>query len=198
MLDHVFTDAIGALRDALETARLERQTPEERFQSDVLLGNLTWETSYCLPGEGHPPRVQADLTLLWPTWAQSSYRSWFLDQDLQSRPAIEVEVVFRVQRLQNQPDPQLVTKDLPVASPFMGDTSLEAIGPTMETAFHPDLTIDSHAMEIAYNGVYELDESSLADGGMLDQHFASIGGWIASVLVRLGDVPLDFQPADSD
>jgi hypothetical protein len=198
MLDHVFTDAIGALRDALETARLERQAPEERFQSDVLLGNLTWETSYCLPGEGHPPRVQADLTLLWPTWAQSAYRSWFLDEDLHNRPAIEVEVAFRIQRLTEQPDPALVTKDLPLASPLIGDTSLEAIGPTLETGYHPDLSIDSHAVEITYHGTYELGEDSLADGGTLDQHFASIGGWIASILVRLGDVPLEFEPADSD
>ena len=61
MLDHVFTDAIGALRDALEQAMLERQAFEERFQVDVLLGDVTWETSYGLPGEGLPPRVRADL-----------------------------------------------------------------------------------------------------------------------------------------
>ena len=35
MLDHVFTDAIGALRDAMEQAFLERQAFEERFQADV-------------------------------------------------------------------------------------------------------------------------------------------------------------------
>ena len=52
MLDHVFTDAISALRDAFEAAFLERQAFEEHFQSDVLLGDLTWETSYGLPGEG--------------------------------------------------------------------------------------------------------------------------------------------------
>ena len=40
MLDHVFTDAIGALRDALERALLERQAFEERFQADVLLGSI--------------------------------------------------------------------------------------------------------------------------------------------------------------
>jgi len=50
MLDHVFTDAISALRDAFEAAFLERQAFEEHFQSDVLLGDLTWETSYGLPG----------------------------------------------------------------------------------------------------------------------------------------------------
>ena len=52
MLDHVFTDAIGALRDALENALLERQAFEERFHTDVLLGDLIWATSYVIPGEG--------------------------------------------------------------------------------------------------------------------------------------------------
>ena len=41
MLDHVFTDAIGALRDAFENALLERQAFEERYQIDVLLENST-------------------------------------------------------------------------------------------------------------------------------------------------------------
>ena len=44
MLDHVFTDVIGALRGAGGRA-LERQAFEERFQADVLLGDLSWETS---------------------------------------------------------------------------------------------------------------------------------------------------------
>ena len=64
MLDHVFTDAIGALRDAFEGAFLERQAFEEHFQVDVLLGDITWETSYGLPGEGQPPRVVAHLSLI--------------------------------------------------------------------------------------------------------------------------------------
>ena len=50
MLDHVFTDAIGALRDAFSNAYLERQAFEEHFQSDILLGDLVWETTYGLPG----------------------------------------------------------------------------------------------------------------------------------------------------
>ena len=52
MLDHVFTDAIGALRDVFENALLERQAFEERFQMDFLLGDVTWETTYGQPGEG--------------------------------------------------------------------------------------------------------------------------------------------------
>ena len=61
MLDHVFTDAIGALRDAFEASLLERQAFEEHFQVDVLLGDVVWETSYGLPGEGLKMRRRADL-----------------------------------------------------------------------------------------------------------------------------------------
>ena len=104
MLDHVFTDAIGALRDAMENALLERQAFEEHFQSDVLLGDLTWETSYGLPGEGSPPRVRADITFDWPTWAQTAYRSWYIGEPADEPPRIEIEIVMRIQRLASSPD----------------------------------------------------------------------------------------------
>ena len=108
MLDHVFTDAIGALREALHGALLERQAFEERFQADVLLGDLTWETSYALPGEGTPPRVQADITMDWPTWAQTAYRSWYIGETIEDPPRIDIELVLRVQRLADRPDPSTV------------------------------------------------------------------------------------------
>src|SRR6476619_2340788 len=104
MLDHVFTDAIGALRDAMEQAFLERQAFEERFQADVLLGDLSWETSYSLPGEGLPPRVRADISLDWPTWSQSSYRSWSIGEPSDDPPEIGIEIVLRIQRLAADPE----------------------------------------------------------------------------------------------
>ena len=52
MIDHVFSDAIGALRDSLESARLERQDMEESFYNDLLIGNTFWRVNYGLPGEG--------------------------------------------------------------------------------------------------------------------------------------------------
>ena len=103
MLDHVFTDAISALRDAFEAAFLERQAFEEHFQVDVLLGDITWETSYGLPGEGQPPRVVAHVTFDWPTWSQTAYRRWYVDEELETAPAIEMEIVLRIQRLAEQP-----------------------------------------------------------------------------------------------
>lgn len=130
MLDHVFTDAIGALRDALEQAMLERQAFEERFQSDVLLGDLTWETSYGLPGEGNPPRVRADLTLEWPTWSQTAYRSWYIEEDLPELPRIDIEVVLRIQRLAAPPDARTVLQVLSPESPAIGGERLRRSGPT--------------------------------------------------------------------
>lgn len=198
MLDHVFTDAIGALRDAFESALLERQAFEERFHVDVLLGDMTWETSYGLPGEGLPPRVQADITLSWPTWAQSAYRSWYLGDEIDDPPRIEIEIVLRVQRLASPPPPGALPDALPEQSPLIGDERLSRSGPTIES--HYPVTLDSpeYAVEISYEGAYELDEATLADGSILDDHFSAMGGWISSTLVKVGDLTLDFLPPIAD
>jgi hypothetical protein len=198
MLDHVFTDAIGALRDSLERARLERQAFEERFQVDVLLGDVTWETSYGLPGEGLPPRVQADVTLDWPTWAQTSYRSWYIGDSFTDPPRIDIELVLRVQRLAESPDPDQILAVLPETSASIGADRLERSGPTIETVFSSDLKAREFAIEVSYEGSYELDETTLADGSTLDDHVSAMGGWIASTLVRLGDLKLPFLPPVDD
>lgn len=194
MLDHVFTDAIGALRDALENALLERQAFEERFHTDVLLGDLTWETSYGVPGEGLPPRVRADLTLEWPTWSQTAYRSWYIEEELPEAPTIDIEVVLRIQRLVEAPDPRRVLDVLPRESPVIGSERLTRSGPTVEAVSNEDLTETEHAIEVSYEGSYELDEATLADGSILDDHFSAMGGWISSTLVRLGDLNFAFLP----
>ena len=191
MLDHVFTDAISALRDAFDAAFLERQPFEEHFQSDVLLGDLTWETSYGLPGEGLPPRVVAHITFDWPTWSQTAYRQWYVDEVLDRLPAIEIEIVFRVQQLEVPADVEQVFAATPEASPLIGDGRLERAGITLETAVaDPGGAEQEHAVEITYEGLYELAESTLADGssGLLDDHLGALGGWIAATLVRLADL----------
>ena len=203
MLDHVFTDAISALRDAFEAAFLERQAFEEHFQSDVLLGDLTWETSYGLPGEGEPPRVVAHITFDWPSWSQAAYRQWYIEEELERRPAIEMEIVLRVQRLAEPIDPAALYAAVPEFSPLVGDDRLERAGLTAEIA-HPDPVTDpddveiEYAVEITYEGLYELAEETVADGTstLLDDHFGVLGGWIASTLVKLGDLQLAFLPAE--
>ena len=190
MLDHVFTDAIGALRDAFETARLERKAFEERFWADVLLGDLNWQTTYGLPGEGLPPRVQADVSCSWPTWSQTAYRSWYVTEELSEPPRIEIEIVLRIQRLAMIPDPAAVLDILPVRSPSIGGEKLTRSGPTVESSYGIRTEDVEHAIEVSYEGAYELDEPRLADGSMLDDHFNALGGWISSTLVRLGDLKL--------
>ena len=196
MLDHVFTDAISALRDAFEAAFLERQAFEEHFQSDVLLGDLTWQTSYSLPGEGLPPRVRADISLDWPTWAQTAYRDWYIGDGFAEPPRIDIEITLRIQRLAESPAVEAVVGVLPAESSAIGAERLVRSGPTVETIFGHDISDPEYAIEISYEGTYDFDEDSLADGSALDGHFAAMGGWIASTLVKLGDVPLAFRPAE--
>lgn len=198
MLDHVFLDAIGALRDAFEGALLERQAFEERFQTDILLGDVTWETSYSLPGEGRPPRVIAEITLDWPTWSQTSYRSWYIGDPTDERPEIDVEIVVRVQRLDVIPDLKVLLAALPEASPLLGEEPLSRSAPVVEQHFDADLATAGSAVEVSYEGSYRLDDETLADGSTLDRQFGAIGGWVASTLVRLGDLTFDFLPPDDD
>ena len=207
MLDHVFTDAISALRDAFEAAFLERQAFEEHFQSDVLLGDLTWETSYGLPGEGEPPRVVAHVTFDWPAWSQAAYRRWYLEEELDQRPAIEMEIVLRVQQLAQPADPSAVYAAMPTQSPLVGDDHLERSGLTAESAVPdpdehilPENSAIEHAVEITYEGLYELAEETVADGTntLLDEHFGALGGWIAATLVKLADLPFDYLDSPLD
>ena len=199
MLDHVFTDAIGALREAFEGAFLERQAFEEHFQVDVLLGDVTWETSYGLPGEGQPPRVISHIAFDWPSWSQTAYRKWYVDEVFEEPPAIEMEIVFRAQRLAAQPEPRQITRVMDEMSPLIGAGRLEQAGVTVEIGYlsEPDATPE-YAIEVTYEGLYELAESALADGAshLLDEHFGALGGWIAATLVRLGDLGLVYLPGD--
>ena len=192
MLDHVFIDAISALRDAFDAAFLERQPVEEHFQSDVLLGDLTWETTYGLPGEGLPPHVVAHITFDWPSWSQTAYRQWYVDEVLDRQPAIEMEIVFRVQNLAAAADPAAVFRLTEPTSPLIGNDRLERAGLTLEASFADAEAGETpeHAVEVTFEGMYELAEDALADGAshQLDEHLGALGGWIAATLVKLADI----------
>src|SRR5580658_1377135 len=135
MIDHILLDVIGTLRDALEEALLEQQAVEERFQVDVFLGDVSFETSYSLPGEQSPPRVRADLSLEWPTWSQSAYRSWSIGESPAERPELAIEIALRLQRLATVPDPAVVLAALGGAVPEIGGEPLERSGPTVEQVY---------------------------------------------------------------
>ena len=198
MLDHIFLDVIGALRRALESGFLERQALEERFQADVLLGDLSWETSYSLPGEGVPPRVRADISLDWPTWSQSAYRSWSIGEPSDDQPEVGIEVVLRIQRLASSPELQVVMAALPETSPAIGAETLRRSGPTVEESYNRELANARIAVEVSFEGTYQVEEEAVVDGKVLEKHFGVMGSWIASTLVRLGDLKLEFRPPEAD
>ena len=129
-----------------------------------------------------------------PTWSQTSYRSWYIEEEFAEPPRIEIEVVVRIQRLVDAADPRVVLDKLPLESPSIGGETLRRSGPTLETTYSDDLDEIEHAIEVSYEGSYELDEATLADGSVLDDHFSAMGGWISSTLVRLGDIRLEFLP----
>ena len=53
---------------------------------------------------------------------------------------------------------------------------------------------------MTYGGQYELNEETLQDGSsaVLDEHFGVLGTWVASTLVKLGDLRLAFLPAEEN
>jgi hypothetical protein len=106
--------------------------------------------------------------------------------------------VLRVQRLASAPDPGVVLAVLPERSPMIGIEPLVRSGPTVETQFGNDLNDAEYAIEVSYEGTYELDEEVLKDGSLLDDHFSAMGGWIASTLVRLGDLRLAYLPPEEE
>ncbi len=196
MIDHIFSDAIGALRDSLESARLERQSTEESFYTDLLTGSTIWRASYSLPGEGIPPRIHCDLALEWSTLSQTSYRQWCQEGELIDPVEILVGMVLRFQRLAEQPDPQLFVDNLPLEYPKLENSFFERSGPTMETIYETDdkNKVDDleWAIEISYEGSYEINSKILEDSSELDIHFSQLGIWVSSSLVTLGDLSFKF------
>jgi hypothetical protein len=198
MIDHILLDVIAALREAFEGALLEQQAVEERFQIDVFLGDVSFETSYSLPGEDNPPRVRADLSLDWPTWSQSAYRSWSIGEPPAEPPELVVEIALRVQRLATTPDPALVLAALAGEAPEFGSDRLEQSGPMIEQLYEPTSSSPACAIEIAYQGSIRLEEPLLDDPTKLDGQVTGLARWVASALVRLADLDLAFLPPDDD
>jgi hypothetical protein len=194
MLDHVFLDAVRALSDALDEALLERRPHDDRLAADILVGDLVWETSCSLPGEGTPPRVRADVTLDWPTWSQAAWRALVAGEPTEDPPEIGIEVVLRVQRLAERPDIERVLAVLPEESPQIGSERLERSGPIIEESY--ETPVRRMAIEVGYDGTYPLHPEVAMPAKELVEHLATMGAWIASALVRLGDLNFEYLPPD--
>ena len=200
MLDHVFTDAISALRDAFEAAFLERQAFDEHFQVDVLLGDLSWETTLRAARRGpaaagrrprHLRLAELEPDRVPPLVRRRGARSAAGDRDGDRVPGAAPGRPARpVGRAAGD------ARDQP-ADRQRAAGARRADGRDRS----PRRALDGepeYAIEVTYEGLYELAEETLADGAstLLDEHFGALGGWIASTLVRLGDLKLGFRPAD--
>jgi hypothetical protein len=231
MLDHLFLDTVGALRAALEENLLERAQDEDRLVYDLYTGELMWETSVNLPGDGDPPRVSANLSLDWQTWSQSTWRSLAMGEEVDEMPEIGIEIVFRVQRLATRPALTTLLAVLPEESPDVGGDRLTRSSPVVEEAFDEDGAPPELAVEVVYEGAYRLPapggiEASGAGTGALpswpsarvvagdalsprsgatrqlssatEATLNALGTWVASTLVRLADLVLDYLPPAED
>lgn len=212
VLDHLLVDLISAIRSSFDQALLERQAVEERFQVDVFLGDVSWETSYSLPGEEQPPRVRADLSVDWPTWSQTSYRSWLIGEMPDELPEVVVEVAMRIQRLASSPPARRILAALPEASPQLAGEPLVRSSTTIEQVWDGDREGDRTgggppgaeedgsgarwAVEATYEGSIRFDEHNLDDPSTLTPVVETLTRWVSSTLVQLADLPLSFLPAD--
>src|ERR1700728_1724109 len=195
VLDHLLVDVISAIRRSFEQALLQRQAVEERFQVDVFLGDVSWETSYSLPGEEQPPRVRADVSVDWPTWSQTSYRSWSIGEPPDELPEVVIEVALRVQRLAEAPDTEKVMAALPATRPLGEPADLVRTATTIEQV-HSEADGDEGALrwaaEATYEGSMRFSEQQLEDPSVLVPTFDDLTRWIASTLITLADLPFTF------
>jgi hypothetical protein len=213
MLDHVFAQLVASLRRAYEGALLQRQAVEERFQVDVFLGDVSFETSYSLPGESRPARIRVDTSLDWPTWSQAAYRSRTMGDEPEEQPEVLVEIAFRVQGLASRPDVAPLLDVLPgslslqraealhrgpatieqvLLATGAGDGDGEAGDPTADDV--GDSSGGEWAVEVSYEGSWPFDEQILDDPATLDPLLAPLGREVASVLVRIADLAYEFRP----
>ena len=196
MFDHLLVDVISSIRRSFDQALLQRQAVEERFQVDVFLGDVSWETSYSLPGEEQPPRVRADVSVDWPTWSQTSYRSWSIGEPPDELPEVVIEVALRVQRLAEAPDTEMVLHALPEANPLLGVDPLVRTATTIEQV-HAGGGV-RWAVEATYEGSVRFSESQLETPSEIEPVIDGLTRWIASTLIQLADLPFSFLPPDED
>ena len=139
------------------------------------------------------------ITFDWPTWSQTAYRSGASDEQIDDPPRIEIEIRLRIQRLVAHPNAELVLAALPSQSPPIGIVrAARALRPDGRDALPRAARRPGVRDRGVVRGHVRADEEPLADGSILDDHFGAMGGWIASTLVRLGDLKLEYLPPDEE
>ena len=127
-----------------------------------------------------------------------------------ARAAIELTRDWRTDRVLRRLEAMLAVADLSasliitgngdVLEPEHGIVAIGSGGAYAQAAAKALLDHTDFALEITYEGEYELAEETLQDGtsAVLDDHFGALGHWVASTLINLGDLKLEFVPADEE
>jgi hypothetical protein len=76
------------------------------------------------------------------------------------------------------------------------NSTFEKSGTTLETIYEVNdenkVNETEWAIEISYEGSYEMSSKVLEDISELDLHFSQLGTWVSSSLVTLGDLNFEF------
>jgi hypothetical protein len=79
----------------------------------------------------------------------------------------------------------------------IGDEPLHRSATTVEHVLPNGPGNPEFAIEVSYEGSCSLEESILEDPTKLDEALAPLGRAVASVLVRIGDLPFTFRPVET-
>jgi hypothetical protein len=132
----------------------------------------------------------------WPTWSQTSYRSWSIGEPPDELPEVVIEVALRVQRLAAAPDTEKVLRALPEGNPLLGVDPLVRTATTIEEVHAGDGV--RWAVEATYEGSVRFSEAQLENPAEIEPVIDGLTRWIASTLIQLADLPFSFLPPDGD
>jgi hypothetical protein len=104
-----------------------------------------------------------------------------------------VEIAFRVQGLSGGADAGPLLATLPDHLDVLGEPLVR--GPaTVEHVLLDGPDDPECAIEVSYEGSCAIDEALLEDLSSLDEALAPLGRDVASLLVRIADLPFTFRP----
>lgn len=196
MIDNVFLDLIDALKQSLETSMLEQLPNEEHLLLDVFVGDMNFQASYSLPGEINPSNLRVDLDLEWPVWNQSIYKSWSLGESEPEPMELVIEISIRAVGLSEPADMTMVLPNLEKSSPQIVTIPVELTSTATSQTFLGDDLGSEFELEINYDGSLIIEDFDSTRRIIFEQTFQSLGPWLASMLVRLSDLPLKFLPSN--
>lgn len=197
MIDHVLIDVINAMQQSLEAAMLEPLPNQEHFLLDIFLGDIHYDNSYALPGEINPTNLRVDVSLEWPVWSQSIYRSWSIGEGEPDSLEVGIELVIRAVSMISPVPKETIVASLDQRSSPQLSFLLERSSVISSENSIEGSDANEYELEISYDGSLVLEEATLTSSDEISNTLAPLGPWIASMLVRLSDQPIKFFPDNS-